>query len=221
MKNYDTLKSRVAAANPSSTSANAFTPTNSPASCPPVSDNWKVKGEALPPTPDASLCGCMASSVSCGPADNLDSKNYGAIFDFICGSKDGKKLCAGINGDTVSGVYGAYAGCAAKDKLGYVLDQYYQSQNKAAGACDFKGQAVLKSASAASSCTSALASASSANANAATATSGNGASGPAAASSSSAAVGTGPVRSLFALGDLMIGLYVVVAMGVGASMVML
>jgi hypothetical protein len=217
MRDYNALKTRVAEANPSSTSMSAYNPTNSPAACPPVSEDWQVKGEALPPTPDSSLCQCMYDSLSCVAAADLPTQNYSAIFDYICDPSRGN-LCAGINGNTSTGVYGAYVGCNATHKLGYALDQYYNSQSKASSACDFGGQAVLKSGSAASSCSAALASASSANAVAATATSGNGA---AAATSSSAAVATGPIRSLFALGDLVVGLYVLVAMGVGATMVLL
>lgn len=222
MKNYDTLKSVIAKVDPSGTSMDEYKPTNSPAACPAVGKDWKVKGGNLPPTPDSSLCDCMYKSLTCVPADDLKPKAYGAIFDFICDAS--KEACTGINGNTTSGVYGAYSMCGAREKLGYVLDQYYQGQNSAADACDFKGQATLQTADDASSCQDALASASSANEIAATATSGadaTGAAGAGASESSNAAMPGGPLRGAFALGELAVGLYVVVAMGVGASMVLL
>lgn len=223
MKNYDALKTRMASVAPSATAMDSYKPTNSPASCPELSKSWAVKGGTLPPTPDSNLCDCMYSSLSCVPADSTDAKDYGAIFNYICGAAPA--ACAGINGNTTTGVYGAYSMCNPKQQLGYVLDQYYQSQNSAKDACDFKGKAVLKSGNAESKCSSALSSASSVNSIAATATSdvGGGTSGGSAgaATSSNAAVAGGPMRGLFGLGELAVGLYVVVAMGVGAGMVLL
>lgn len=220
MENYDTLKSVMAEVEPSGVEMDSYSPTNSPQACPPVSKDWAVKGNTLPPTPDSSLCDCMFSSVSCAPADDLDVKDYKPIFDYVCEQEP--KACAGINGNTTSGVYGAYSMCNPKEKLAYVLDQYYQSQGKATTACDFEGQATIKKATEASNCKSALSSASSANEIAATATSGpDSTSDSSSESSSNAAVAFGPARGLFALGDLAVGLYVIVAMGVGAGMVLL
>ncbi|KAK3308318.1 Glucanosyltransferase-domain-containing protein [Chaetomium strumarium] len=216
LKDFDTLKTKMASVNPTGTSMSAYSPTNSPAACPELASTWQVKGGALPPTPDSSLCDCMFNSLSCVPADDLDPENYGEIFDYICGSS--KKSCAGINGNTTSGVYGAYAMCNPKQQLGYVLDQYYKAQNKAKDACDFDSKATLKSGSTAAACSAKLASASSANSLAATATTVGGSD---AAESSNFAAPRGPARAFFALGDLAVGLYVVVAMGVGAGMVLL
>jgi len=214
MKNYNALKTVIAKVDPSGVSMDTYKPTNSPAACPEVGKNWKVKGSTLPPTPNDSLCTCMFNSLSCVPASDLETKNYGDIFDFICGKFP--SLCAGINGNTTSGVYGTYSMCGSKEKLGYVLDQYYKQQKSAKDACGFDGQATLQSANSDSSCKSALASASSANAIAATATSGS-----TSETSSNAALASGPMRGGFMLGELAVGLYVVVAMGVGATMVLL
>ncbi|KAK4153036.1 Glucanosyltransferase-domain-containing protein [Chaetomidium leptoderma] len=217
MKNYDALQTRMASIAPTSTEMDSYKPTNSPAACPPIAKDWAVKGGSLPPTPDASLCDCMFSSLSCIPADDLAPKAFGGVFGFIC---EKPELCVGINGNTTSGVYGAYSMCSARQKLGFVLDQYYQAQNSASDACDFKGQATLqKNGGAQSKCSAALSSASSANAIAATATSAEGAGG--AATSSNAAAAPGQMKGLFVLGDVVVGLYVVVAMGVGAGMVLL
>ena len=222
MKDYDTLKTRMASVAPSSTAMSAYSPTNSPASCPELTKNWAVKGDALPPTPNTSLCSCMYSALSCVPDDSTKTSDYGDLFGYICSAAP--SACAGISGNTTTGVYGAYSMCDAKQQLGYVLDQYYLSQKSASDACGFDGKAKLVSPSAASTCSSALSSASAANSVAATATSGSGSGGTSssgtAQKSSNAAVPGGP-RGAFALGELAVGLYVVVAMGLGAGMVLL
>lgn len=210
LKDYGALQTKMASVNPSSTSMDAYTPTNSPAACPDLASTWHVKGESLPPTPDASLCDCMFKSLACTPAKSLKAKDYGAIFDYICDQT--RSACDGINRNTTSGVYGLYSMCNAEQKLGYVLNEYYNSQNQASGACDFKGQAVLKNVDVNNNCKASLASASEA-----AASSTNGAS----ASSSSSFASPVPMKNLFTMGDLAIGLYLVVAMAVGASMVIL
>jgi len=216
MKNYNALKTVIASVDPSSTASSAYSPTNSPASCPDLTQNWQASGDNLPPTPDSALCDCMFNSLACQPKANLDPDNYGDIFGFICGAKP--QACQGISGNTSTGVYGAYTGCNDKQKLGYVLDQYYKSLNNAADACDFKGQAVInKAPSASGSCSAALSSASAANSVAATATQ---ASGSSTATNSNVAAPVS-MKALFSIGDVAVGLYVLVAMGVGATMVIL
>ena len=83
---------------------------------------------------------------------------------------------------------------------------YYKSQNEAKDACDWKGSAVITEASAVDKgCNDKLASAS------ASAT---------AASSSNFATPI-PMGRLFSMGEMAVGLYVVVAMGVGACVLVL
>lgn len=135
--------------------------------CPALSSNWQAN-KSLPPTPNQSLCDCMIKSRSCVPKNNLPSEKYGGIFRFICQAD--KAACAGINGNTTTGVYGAYSMCDDKAKLAYVLDEYYKHQNSATYACDFEGAAQIQSSDNDSSCRDALAKASSANKIAATAT---------------------------------------------------
>jgi len=215
MADYNALKSQVAAATPSSTNSAQYTPTNSPAACPPIGANWKA-AEALPPTPDETACSCMYSTLSCVPAANLDVKSYGAIFNYICGTS--ASLCSGISANTSTGVYGAFSMCNAQQKLGFVLDQYYKSQKSASGACDFDGQAVVtKAAGAASTCSAALSSASAANSVAATATQGTA---PGQTTSKGAAAGLRPAFT-WAAGNMAVGAYLLVAMGFGAGMVLL
>ncbi|KAK4114809.1 carbohydrate-binding module family 43 protein [Canariomyces notabilis] len=225
MKNYDALKTVMSSVAPSSTAMDSYQPTNSPAACPPISNTWKVKGNALPPTPDTSLCDCMFNSISCGPSSSLKETEFGDIFGFICG--ESPEACAGINRNTTTGVYGAYSMCSAKQQLGYVLDQYYKSQNSASGACDFDGKAEVKSSSVGNGCQEKLESASAANSVAATATGLDGA-----ASTGGASNGTdenaapsftqGPLmRRLFAFGGLEVGLYMAVALFTGVTMLVL
>ena len=120
MKDYGALKTKIAAASPSSTSKDAYTPTNTPAACPSTGSNWAVKGGALPPTPDKELCDCMFKTLECVPAKNLNESDYKTIFDDICGLDN--SACAGISRDTESGKYGEYSMCEAKSQLGYVLN---------------------------------------------------------------------------------------------------
>ncbi|KAJ4302031.1 hypothetical protein N0V88_002164 [Collariella sp. IMI 366227] len=219
MKNYDQLKSKIAAVSPNTVEMSAYSPTNSAASCPELSKNWRIKGETLPPKPDPALCDCMFKSLSCIPADDLDTEDYGDVFGYICSAVP--EACAGINGNTTTGVYGAYSMCDPEQQLGYVLNEYYNAQKQAKDACSFKGKATVTTPEDDSKCSAALESAAAANSHAATATGADATGDAASETSSSAAFVAGPMRPLFALGDLAVGLYVVVAMGVGATMVLL
>ncbi|KAB5576086.1 putative beta (1-3) glucanosyltransferase gel3p [Coniochaeta sp. 2T2.1] len=216
MKNYNALKTVIASVAPSSTASSAYTPTNTPAACPALNQNWQASGNNLPPTPDSALCECMYNSLSCQPNAGLSPSKYGDIFNFICDAVP--SACGGINGNTSTGVYGAFLGCNDQQKLGYVLNEYYKSQKNAASACDFKGQAQINSKpNTNGNCGAALSSASAANSVAATATK---ASSTATASDKNAASPVS-IKALFSIGDVAVGLYVLVAMGVGATMVVL
>ena len=216
MDNYKALSTVIAKVSPSSTAASAYTPTNTPASCPPVSDTWAVNSDALPPTPDSDLCTCMYNAASCVPSAGLSTKSYDEIFSYICGLKG--NLCAGISADTETGVYGIYGMCNSTQKLAHVLNAYYLSVGEVS-ACDFNGQAVTQKSETPSSCSSGLASASSANAVAATATA------PSDSSSSSNndsfGVASAQLTRLFAIGDLAIGAYAGVALAAVFGMIML
>lgn len=193
----------------------SYTPSNSAASCPTVGASWQAASN-LPPTPDSDLCACMFSSLSCVASSSLNDTAYGDIFGYICG--EDASLCAGIETNATSGVYGSYSMCSSKQMLGYILDQYYQAQDSASDACDFDGSATTQSASTNSSCKTLLASASSANAVAATATGGSSSSGTASSSSLAQPMS---MSALFSIGELAVGAYVVVAMAAGAAMVTL
>jgi len=210
MADYDTLKTAIAEVRPSSTAMAAYNPTNSPQPCPAVGDAWRAD-KSLPPTPDEKTCQCMFSTLRCVPSSRLAVKAYGDLFGSVCGTPSNP--CAGISANTQTGVYGAYSMCNSTQQLGYVLDQYYQSQKSASGACDWQGQAVLVSqGTPASDCSARLSSASASNVFAATAT--------APAGSSNVAVPI-PMRNAFTIGEFAVGLYLFVAMIAGAGFVLL
>lgn len=215
LKDYSALQSKVAKADPSGIDSSDYKPSASAASCPKLSDTWQANS-VLPPSPDASLCKCMVDSRECVPAKSLKEKDFGDIFGFVCGKKPA--LCAGINGNATTGIYGAYSMCADADKLAFILDAYYQDLDKASDACDFDGDATTQKAASQASCSSALASASAANEKAATATAGS-----ASSTSTDDSFGnpSAHMARLFSLGDFAVGAYMLVAAGVGAGMVLL
>lgn len=223
MKNYDVLASRVLAASASSTAMSSYSPTNVPAECPAISEDWQVSGNGLPPTPDSALCDCMYSTLSCIPSSSLKAASYGDIFGFICGAKP--ELCAGIHANASTGVYGAYGMCNDTVKLAYVMNEHFNDQNSASSACDFDGSGQVRTApGAASACSDSLAAASSVNEYAQTATAAPanaGSSGGSSNDDGSFGVMNRRLDTAFSLGDYAIGLYLLVAAGVGGAMVVL
>ncbi|XWW92817.1 hypothetical protein V2A60_000744 [Cordyceps javanica] len=148
---YDGLKKAHAAADPKGVDMDKYSPSGKAATCPDVSKAWQAASQ-LPPTPNKDLCKCMADSLECVVDDSLDEKSYGDLFGNVCGNA---KICAGINGVTKLGNYGAYSMCTPKEKLSFVLDAYYQANGKSSSACGWKG-AKLQKGSAASSCQKSL-----------------------------------------------------------------
>ncbi|KAG6001351.1 hypothetical protein E4U21_004427 [Claviceps maximensis] len=221
LKDFDALKKQVLKADPKTISMSDYKPSSKLSTCPKLTDNWRANS-ALPPAPDQKLCDCMAKSRACVPKSGLSLKKFGDIFSFICTKSPDS--CAGINANATTGVYGAYSMCDAQSKLAYVLDAYYTKQNKASTACDFDGSAQTASVSSDSSCSAALASAAEINKKVATATSpvgGGGAAKGSGGNDDSFAVHGASVARLFSIGDFAVGLYMLVAVGVGAGMVVL
>ncbi|KND93684.1 1,3-beta-glucanosyltransferase gel4 [Tolypocladium ophioglossoides CBS 100239] len=196
-KDFSALQQKVRAVDPKGVSMADYNPTAKPANCPQINSTWEANS-VLPPTPNESVCSCMVKSSECVPASNLASSSYGDIFNYICGKDE--SLCSGIQGNSSTGVYGAYTMCADQDKLAFVLNAYYQSLNKAADACDFNGQAKTQAASSQGNCTT-------------LATSKN------TTSHNFAVMGT-PLARAFTRGEFSVNLYLVVAL-VGAGMVAL
>lgn len=201
MENFKALAKQIKKVDPTRIDMDDYTPSNKPQTCPPVSDVWDVSGASLPPVPDEKVCECMYAKLSCVPKSNLDPEEYGAIFGFICGLEDGK-YCKDITGNTSTGKYGAFGMCHDEQKLGYVMDQYSQAIGE--GACDFEGQATQVEPEAENDeCESKLTEATEA------ANVGGGGDGE---EDNSAGVRVGPAAAMAA--------WVVVALGVGASMVL-
>lgn len=144
-----------------------YSPAGKAATCPDVSKAWMAAAQ-LPPTPDKDLCKCMADSLNCVVSDNLDEKSYGDLFGNVCGANS--KICAGINGVTKLGNYGAYSMCSPKQQLSFVLNAYYEANGKSTDACGWKG-AKLQKGSVASNCQKSLSDAKEQNKAIATATS--------------------------------------------------
>lgn len=218
LKDYTSLSSRINKADPTSTSMAAYTASNTAAACPAVNTAWRA-ADILPPTPDSDLCECMYNSLSCVASSDMKSSGYSTIYGYICGEDE--EYCAGVSTNATTGVYGAYSMCNSTQMLGYILDQYYQGQKSADSACSFSGSASIKTATTASTCSSKLSSASSVNAVAATATAGTTSTGSSSSSSGSSTSSSLAMpsmhKSLFSIGDLAIGLYMLVAMGAGAA----
>lgn len=164
MKNFDALKKKMAKIDPQGSGATTDARLSE---CPAVGSNWQASA-SLPPTPDKSLCDCMVRSLECVPKQNLAKDAYGGIFDFIC-SKN-KALCAGISGNTTTGVFGSYGMCDDSAKLAFVMDAYYRQQQSGASACDFDGAAKVQKADVDGKCKGMLTEAKKVNEQAATAT---------------------------------------------------
>ncbi|KAH7309569.1 Glucanosyltransferase-domain-containing protein [Stachybotrys elegans] len=201
-----------------------------PSECPAQSETWEASA-ILPPTPDRDLCECAAAASPCGPSGTLSDDDMAEIFNFICDASP--VSCAGIHHNSTSGVYGAFSMCGQAHKLAHVLGAYYENTNQAFDSCDFDGRAETKSDTSESSCRDPLASAAEHNEAAATQTqgdpasitggtgSGSGGSGSDDTDGESFGVSSISMTRMFAMGDLVVGLYLAVAGAAGAAMVML
>lgn len=154
LADFNNLKTQLASVSPTLASINTASTSASVTTCPSVGPFWAAN-TGLPPTPDAAICNCMVDSLSCVLASGVSSDDYASLFSYICGVID----CSGVTGNATTGNYGAYSPCSDQQKLNFVLDLYYKSQNKNSNACNFSGSATLQSATTASSCAGYLASA--------------------------------------------------------------
>lgn len=226
LADFNNLKTQLASVSPTLASVNTAA-TASVTTCPSVGANWAAN-TALPPTPDSNICSCMIDSLSCVVASSVTSDDYASLFSYICGVID----CSGVNGNATTGNYGAYSPCSDLQKLNFVLDLYYKSQNKNANACNFSGSATLRSATTASTCTAYLSSAgvsglgtvsgviASGTASGATSSGSNGSSGSGSTTSStststkkSEAVSVRSSLSSFAV-SMLIGSFVIIGSGI-------
>jgi len=145
-KDFDNLQKEISKVNPSGVKMDAYTPSNTAAAtCPKVTaGKWEAQSSPLPAAPNAQLCSCMSETLSCVVADSTDEKDYGDMFGFICGEKNGK-YCAGINKNATAGPYGAYSMCGDKEQLNFALHTYSKA---VPNGCGFKGKAKAQSAAA-------------------------------------------------------------------------
>jgi hypothetical protein len=200
---------------PTGVNMNDYQPTNTALSCPTVQAGvWEAAASPLPPPVNVDLCKCMYSSLSCVVSKSIDLEEYGQLFGTVCGLGN----CDGIQSDATNGTYGAYSVCNSNEQLSFAFNQYYLSQNKASGACDFGGAANIKGAASASgSCGSLLSAAGSDG----TGTVGGGASaGSGSSSTSKAAAGHISIPS-FETAYFGIAAYMLVAGFFGAGMILL
>ena len=143
-KDYDNLSKQIAKATPSGVKMADYNPTNTAAAeCPKVtSGKWEAESDPLPPVANKQLCSCMMETLGCAVSDKATEDDFGDIFGYICGLKDGQ-YCAGINRNMTAGPYGAYGMCSAKEQLSFALNTYAKA---VPNGCGFKGKASTKTA---------------------------------------------------------------------------
>ncbi|KAJ5710989.1 CAZyme family GH72 and CBM43 [Penicillium malachiteum] len=144
MTDFEYYSSEIASANPTGTSKSAYTPTNSLQTCPTEGTDWKAKSSPLPPSPDTELCECMYADSACVVSSSVDTDDYGTLMGLVCGYTS----CDGITGNGTTGEYGSYSMCNTKQQLAFVLNLYYEEQDKASNACSFGGSATTKATTA-------------------------------------------------------------------------
>ena len=149
LPDYTALSKQLNNINPTRANSASYTPTNTAPSCPTTATSVWMAATSLPPTPNEGLCDCVPSTFGCAAKPNLSASNVSSLFGYICG--DLGVDCSGINANgNAPGQYGAYSPCNATVKLSWLMNKYYNSQNKQGSACDFGGAATTRSAIAAS-----------------------------------------------------------------------
>lgn len=145
LKDFQALATAIAAvdANASDTgiNMNSYAPSNAPRACPAVQQDVWLAAEALPPTPNATLCENMVKASACVPGDALagNATKMASLFGTVCGLD--AAACKGITANATTGTYGEFVMCNTTQQLTNALSTYYSNQKKASTACDFSGQA--------------------------------------------------------------------------------
>lgn len=221
LPDFTSLSSQIAKITPSGVNSASYSPTNTQArNCPATGTAWQA-ATALPPTPNADLCGCMVKSLSCVAKPGINVTNVGDLFGTVCGLQTG--VCDGIAANGTTGTYGAYGMCNATEKLSWAFNSYFQKQNSNPSACDFSGAATTQTAASASgNCQSLLSQAGTAGTGTVTSapTGTGGGSGGSSTSTKKAAAGAVTVPH-FDFGMLQLGAYVVGAVLTGGGMILL
>jgi 1,3-beta-glucanosyltransferase GAS1 len=219
MPDFKNLASQLSKYNPTPVNADSYNPTNTALqACPPTNSDWEAVASPLPPSPNQELCSCMYSSLSCVPKTDVDPKDYGDLFSYICGHDKG--ACAGINRNFTMGDYGAYGMCNSTEQLGWAMNQYASGQSGNGNGCDFSGSATSQQAAAtpAGGCSALLQQAGTGGTGTVTSSPTSG--GGAAATSSGAGNAMLRIPS-FDFGLLQMGIYVACAGISGAAMILL
>lgn len=223
LPDYTALSLQLNNIHPTRIQSASYTPSNTPPSCPTTATSVWMAATSLPPTPNQGLCNCAPASFGCQAKPNLSAANISSLFGYICG--DLGVDCSGINANgNAPGQYGAFSPCNASVKLSWLMNKYYNSQNKIAGACDFGGAATTKSANAASgTCSELLSEAGAAGTGQVTSTNGivsgpgsNGGGGGSSGGSSSSSAASGITGTI---GDLRIFVALVSAFLGGVALV--
>ncbi|KAG7862664.1 hypothetical protein KL919_001794 [Ogataea angusta] len=180
MTDFQYYSSEINNVSPTTATVASVSSTASELSCPTGFKYWNAS-DTLPPTPEETVCDCMASSLKCVVSDDVDSDDYEELFGTVCGLVD----CGGITANGKTGKYGAYSFCSSKDMLSFALNLYYLDQDENSSACDFDGSATVQSATTASSCSSILSAAGTAGTGTVSGVSGSGSRSTASGSSGS------------------------------------
>lgn len=128
---------------PSPTAASNYSITNTiTQACPTAAFS---ASPTLPPVVDQDVCTCMMYSLSCVANPSLNASMATSIIEGICA--DSSQDCAAIQGDGMTGVYGAYSMCNATARLSWALGAKYQGvySQYSTGACDTDPHAVVQS----------------------------------------------------------------------------
>ena len=145
LPDYTAFSKQMNSISPTHANSASYTPTNSPPPCPATQSGVWLAATSLPPTPNEGLCNCVPSTFGCAANPNLSANNISSLFGYICG--DLSVDCSGINANgNAPGQYGAFSPCNDTVKLSFLMNKYYNSQNKEAAACNFGGAATTRSA---------------------------------------------------------------------------
>lgn len=218
MKDFTSYSNHIATASPTGTNKASYTPTNTALQvCPTVDSTWLAEATPLPPTPDSTLCDCIANQAACVVSDSVKEAKYGTLLGVVCGMTD----CGGLHSNATTGKYGAYSMCGVKDQLAFALNKYYDEQDKDASACSFSGSAKTQATTKATgTCSAQIKEAGTAGTGTvsteATATSGSGSS----STSSSFASPIG-LHSSASFGSFQVAAYIATALLAGVGMIAL
>ncbi|KAF2104840.1 putative 1,3-beta-glucanosyltransferase, partial [Rhizodiscina lignyota] len=134
---FSNLSKQLAKATPSSTAISAYSPSNSPQSCPATGTSWSAS-PTLPPIPYARLCTCMMQSLTCVvPSNQSTDPSIGQSLSYIC--QTSADLCLGAETSPLKGQYGAYTVCNSSELVSWAYNQYYLSQSSSETACSKVG----------------------------------------------------------------------------------